>query len=204
MKIQRIDTYTDTRFSKKALYQHGCFLIDNFPYEIEIISDFEAIIRGKDEHLYIPLIEEFRFYTPHITKFYNICGKLIKKYPSPQVLNIPIEQIQPSQFYVDQDKIKAIHNFIHTPHDIIIQVMPYKDRYLSLDGHTRLYYALLNNWDTVRAIIAETDATALEFAQEAQNRNIYSLKDIISVSHKEYQEKWNHFCDEYFKNCDTK
>lgn len=80
MKIQRIDTYTDTRFSKKALYQHGCFLIDNFPYEIEIISDFEAIIRGKDEHLYIPLIEEFRFYTPHITKFYNICGKLIKNY----------------------------------------------------------------------------------------------------------------------------
>lgn len=204
MKIQRIDTYSDTRFSQKVLYQHGCFLIDNSPYEIEIISDFEAIIRGNDERLYIPLIEEFRFYTPHITKFYNIRGKLIKKYPLPQILNIPIEQIQPSQFYVDQDKITAIRNFIHTPYDIIIQVMPYKDRYISLDGHTRLYYAVLNNWNIIRAIIDTTDETALQFAQEAQSRNIYSPKDIMLVSHREYQEKWNHFCDDYLKKYDTK
>ena len=42
MEIQRIDTYADSRFSECALFQHGCFLVEGKPYEIEIISDFEA------------------------------------------------------------------------------------------------------------------------------------------------------------------
>ena len=41
MEIQRIDTYADSRFSECALFQHGCFLVEGKPYEIEIISDFE-------------------------------------------------------------------------------------------------------------------------------------------------------------------
>ena len=46
MEIQRIDTYADSRFSECALFQHGCFLVEGKPYEIEIISDFEAVVRG--------------------------------------------------------------------------------------------------------------------------------------------------------------
>jgi len=42
MDIRRINTYTDPRFSQKVLYQHGCFLADEEPCEIEIISDFEG------------------------------------------------------------------------------------------------------------------------------------------------------------------
>lgn len=44
MEIKRIDIYTDNRFSQKVLLQHGCFLIDGTPYEVEIFSDFEAVI----------------------------------------------------------------------------------------------------------------------------------------------------------------
>ena len=80
MEIQRIDTYADSRFSECALFQHGCFLVEGKPYEIEIISDFEAVVRGEEKEVYLKIIEEFRFYAPHITKFYNSRGNIIKEY----------------------------------------------------------------------------------------------------------------------------
>lgn len=36
--VNRINTYTDSRFSKKVLNQHGAFLIGDEPYEVEIVS----------------------------------------------------------------------------------------------------------------------------------------------------------------------
>ena len=80
MEIQRIDTYADSRFSECALFQHGCFLVEGRTYEIETISDFEAVVRGEEKEVYLKIIEEFRFYAPHITKFYNSRGNIIKEY----------------------------------------------------------------------------------------------------------------------------
>ena len=71
MDIERINSYDDKRFLKHILNQHGCFLVDGNPYEIEIISESEAIIRGKKLSCFDELIEEFRFYTPHIYIFYD-------------------------------------------------------------------------------------------------------------------------------------
>ena len=136
MEIKRINTHEDDRFSKKVLLQHGCFFVDGTPYEVEIISDSEAVIRGENPAVYPAVIEKFRFYTPHIAKFFDEAGSLIKEFPQAQVLTIPLEQIQPSQFFVDEDKIAAISTFIHNPQDIIIQVLPNEDRFISLDGHT--------------------------------------------------------------------
>ncbi len=64
MKIIRIASYDDSRFFAAALRQHGCFLVDGTPYEVEIISDFEAVIRGVDAAVYPQVIDEFRFYAP--------------------------------------------------------------------------------------------------------------------------------------------
>ena len=61
MEIKRINTYEDNRFSQTVLHQHGCFLVDGKPYEVEIISDYEAIISGVDQAVYAEIIEEFRF-----------------------------------------------------------------------------------------------------------------------------------------------
>lgn len=109
MEINRINSYTDTRFSRKALLQHGCFLVESSPYEVEIFSDFEAVIRGQNKTAYPENIEKFRFYTPHITKFYD-------------------EQ-----------------------HQIILEFPP------SLDGHSRLYYAVRKGWNRVRAVAVACD-----------------------------------------------
>lgn len=72
--IKRISTYNDSRFSQNVLNQHGCFLADGIPYEIEIISEREAIVKGEKSDVFLPLIDEYRFFTPHITRFYDEKG----------------------------------------------------------------------------------------------------------------------------------
>ena len=197
LEIKRIHSYKDQRFSDKVLLSHGCFLVDDIPYEVEIISDFEAILRGAKREWYVKVIEEFRFYTPHITRFIDDCGHVIKEYPKVPLLTLFLDQIQPSQFYVDEDKLAAISTFIYQPEDIIIQVMPFEDRYISLDGHTRLYYAVMKGWDTVRAIKVVSDDYIYGFVKEAKRRSILSPKDMVLVSHEEYVEKWVRFCEDF-------
>lgn len=199
MEIKRINTYDDNRFSQIVLYQHGCFLVDGKPYEVEIISDYEAIISGVDQAVYAEIIEEFRFYTPHITRFYDRDGQIVKEYPCTQLLTLRLDHIQPSQFFVDEDKIAAISSFIHKPQDIIIQVLPNEDRFISLDGHTRLYYAVMKGWECVRAVAESSGDWVYKFVTEAQKRGIYTPKEMTLVSHDEYEEKWNRFCDQFFE-----
>ena len=199
MEINRINSYTDARFSKKALLQHGCFLVDGSPYEVEILSDFEAVVRGRKENTYPDVIESFRFYTPHITKFYDEQNQIIREFPRAELFSLSLHQIQPSQFYVDEEKLEAVSTFIRKADDIVIQVIPYEGRYLSLDGHTRLTYAVRQGWNTVRAVVSDFDDSIYGFAEEAKRRNIFSPMDMIPVCHREYEEKWNRFCDEYFE-----
>ena len=198
MNITRINSYDDARFSKRALLQHGCFLAEEVPCEVEIISDDGAIVQGRNEKAYPEVIEEFRFYAPHITRFFNVQGSLLKEYPAVQLLTIPLKQIQPSQLYVDEEKITAIESFIHKPDDIIIQVLPHEGRYISLDGHTRLYYAVMMGWNSIRAVVDTAGDYIYGFVEEAQRRNIHAPKDMELLSHREYEEKWNRFCDAYF------
>ena len=199
MEIERINLYYDERFSKKVLLQHGCFLVDrNSPYEVEIISDFEAVIRGEDRSLYPEMIERFRFYAPQIIKFLDTDGKLVAEYPQAQLLAVHMDQIQPSQFFVDEDKIAAVSTFIREAQVIIIQVLPYDGRYISLDGHTRLYYAVMKGWSQVRAVIASSDDWVYKFVEEAKKRGITTPKGMSLVRHIEYEEKWNRLCDEFF------
>ena len=198
MNIKRISSYSDPRFTQEVLNQHGCFLVDGEPYEVEIISDSEAVIRGRDESIFPAVIDEFRFYTPHITRFYDENQRIIQEFPPVTLLTIPLGAIQPSQFYVDEDKIAAIRSFIHSEEDIIIQVLRHGGRYISLDGHTRLYYAVMMGWQQVRAVEETSDDYIYGFAEEAVKRNIRTPYDLKLVSHPEYEEKWYKFCDDYF------
>lgn len=199
MKIKRIDTYHDNRFSQAALDQHGCFLIDNAPYEIEIVSEYEAVVRGGIPSICPVLIEEFRFYSPHISSFYDEHGCKVKEYPRPQLIEVKLDEIQPSQFYVDEEKFVAIIGLISKAESIVIPVLPHEGRYISLDGHTRLLYAVSMGWDSVRAVMDTSDEWVYRFVDEAKKRGITTPKDLILVSHDEYEEKWDRFCDDFFE-----
>lgn len=207
MEIERINTYRDARFSRKVLYQHGCFLADGVPCEVEIVSDWEAVVRGAKPEAYEAVIERFRFYTPHITCFYDENRTVLREYPPAKLLTVRLDQIQPSQFYVDQEKIHAVSSFLRKAEDIIIQVLPWEDasgqrRYISLDGHTRLYYAVTQGWDHVRAVEETTDDWVYRFVEEAKKRGVSCPADLVPLDHEAYEEKWNRFCDRFFGEAD--
>ncbi len=199
MEIKRINTYTDSRFSQAALNQHGCFLVDGIPYEIEIISGFEAVVRGEEGRVFEALINEFRYYAPHITKYYSGQQVAIKEYAPVQIMSIELDEIQPSQFFIDEDKLSAISNFIQKETDIIIQIVPYQGRYVSVDGHTRLYYASMKGWHMIRAVVSESEDWVHRFVEEAGRRGIHKPDDLVLLKHEEYEEKWNQFCEELLK-----
>lgn len=198
MDIWRINTYTDERFSRTVLAQHGGYLIEEKPYEVEIISDSAAIVRGGKKEYFEELVETFRFHAPHIYLFYEEDGTLLIEYAKPEVFELTLSVIQPSQFYVDLDKIEAVRSFINKPEDIVIQCVKAGDRFISLDGHTRLYYAHMLGFEKVRAVLSEINECIYDFVEEAKRRGVHSPKDLVPLSHEEYEEKWNLYCDNYF------
>lgn len=197
MNITRINTYDDHRFSQEALNQHGCYLADGAPIEIKIISQSEAIIIG-DETYFDEVIDEFRFNSEHITKFYDESGKIVKQFKDLELFKLDIDKIQPIQFFVDKDKLEAVKSFVGGEEDVVIPVAMHDDIYVSLDGHTRLYLAYNLDFKQVYAYQSQDFDGFDYFFDEARKRNIYSAKDLILLEHEEYLDKWDKFCDEYY------
>jgi hypothetical protein len=198
LDITRINTYDDKRFSQTVLNQHGAYIIADEPYEIEIVSKDTALVRGKNPSVYDELIEEFRYHAPHVCKFLDDTGAMIKEYPITENTWIELSNIQPSQFYVDEDKLEAIKSFINSEEDIVVQVIPWNNRFISLDGHTRLYLAYLLGFRQVKAVIVEQEEWVWQFVREAKKRGIISPKDMTLLSHDDYEVEWKQFCDSIF------
>ncbi|MGN0755212.1 MAG: hypothetical protein ACI4ME_12220 [Aristaeellaceae bacterium] len=199
MDIKRLNSYSDARFSDLALRQHGCYLVDGLPCEVLILSQDTACITGASDNALPALIDAFRFHAPHITRFVDGEGRLLRRFPPRETLTISLDDIQPSQFYVDEEKLAAVSSFIHRPEDIIIQVLPHEGRYIALDGHTRLYLASQRGWASVRALTETADDYIFAFAAEAARRGIRTPADMSLVSHEEYKVKWHQYCDDYFQ-----
>ena len=199
MNIERIDGYTDGRFSRTVLNQHGGYLVSGEPYEIEITGPGTAVIRGRERKNYAPLIKEFRFHAPHIFRFYSDEGA-VAEYPEPSVMEIGLNAIQPSQFFVDEEKLEAVGTFISRPEDIVIQVLPWGNRYIALDGHTRLYLAVMKGFGSVRAVESGSDGWIWRFVREAQLRNITRPCDMKLLPHEQYEIMWNRYCDTVFED----
>lgn len=198
MRIDRINTYDDNRFSQEALYQHGCYIVDgDVPVEIKIISQTEALIKGEEAY-FDEVIEEFRFNAGHITNFYNESGKLIKKFKDVEVFKLDLDKIQPIQFFIDSDKLEAVKSFVNREEDVIIPVTICGHTYASLDGHTRLYLAYSLGFKYVYAYLSEIFCGFDYFFYEARKRNIFTAKDLTLLTHDDYTVKWDKFCDEYY------
>ena len=202
MSIIRINNYDDNRFSQEALNQHGCYTTkDDLPIEIRIISQSEAIIKG-DEVYFDDVIDVFRFNAEHITIFYDEGGQLVKRFKDVKLFKLELDKIQPIQFFVDRDKLEAVKTFINREEDVIIPVTMRDERYVSLDGHTRLYLAYNLGFKQVYAYFSQDFDGFDYFYDEAKNRNIHTAKDLSLLSHDDYIVKWDKFCDDYFMTRD--
>lgn len=203
-KIKRIDSYVDERFDDEVLKQHGAFIVDEkYKCSFKIINKNSAIVCFDKEVKVLDVIDEFRFYSKHITNFYNENNELIKAFPEVDVFDIEINNIQPSQFFVDLDKVNAIKTFIKDEDDIIIALIKKDDQFISLDGHTRLYYAVSKGYSKVKGFLTETDDSIYGFVEEARKRNVFNPSQLILVPHDEYEIKWNKFCDDFFSERDN-
>ena len=203
-KIKRIDSYVDERFDDEVLKQHGAFIVDEkYQCSFRIINKDSAIVCFDKEVEVLDVIDEFRFYSEHITNFYNENNELIKTFPEVDVFDIEINNIQPSQFFVDLDKVNAIETFIRDEEDIIIALIKKDDQFISLDGHTRLYYAVSKGYSKVKGFLTETDDSIYGFVEEARKRNVFNPSQLILVPHDEYEIKWNKFCDDFFSERDN-
>lgn len=199
LSIQRVNSYNDPRFSPRVLRQHGAFLVNDVPCEVEITGADTAVVRGVQERDAIQLIEEFRFYAEHISRFYDDRENLLAEYPPVRLFSIRLSEIQPSQFFVDDEKLSAVKTFLSAPEDIIIPVIRREERYVSLDGHTRLAAAIDAGFDTVFAFLSDSGDAILGFVEEAKRRGILSPYDMRRVPHEEYEVVWNQFCEEFFE-----
>ena len=205
MEVKRINSYNDDRFTKKVLNQHGAFLVDGtYPCEFEIINEDTAIIKYHDLNNIDIIINEFRFYAEHITKFLDIEGNLIKAFHPIKKIWIEISEIQPSQFYIDSDKVNAINEFINKESDIVIPLIKCDNRYISLDGHTRLYIANKRGFRRVLGFLTTTDNYIYKFVEEAINRGIIQVSNLLLVDHRDYEILWHKFCDDFFSKLDNK
>lgn len=198
MKVERIHDYSDPRFSPKVLMQHGAYLANGQPCEVEIISADTAIVRG-DARLLDAVIEQAREYAGHISCFCDEKGNTLRRFPKPEVFCLPLDAIQPSQFYADELKASAVATFIASEKDIIIPLTRREDRFISLDGHTRLYVASRMGFDKVYGFISPADGYIYDFASLAAARGILSPRDITLLPHEEYCRLWLGFCREYFE-----
>ena len=63
---------------------------------------------------------------------------MVKEFPKVELFEIPLKNIQPSQFYVDKSKKKEVGTFIHTKEDVIIPLKKFGNEIVSMDGHTRM------------------------------------------------------------------
>lgn len=200
LEIERMNIYRDGRFSQEALLQHGAYLVDGEPYELLITSKTEAMVIGKDTSKYEALIEEFRYHAPHITRFVDAYKNVIQEFQEEELIEVALQDIQPSQFFVDQDKLDAILTFIKAPEDVIVQVMRWQDRYISMDGHTRLYAASQKGFLAVKAVVVEEEDWVWTFVTEARKRGILAPGDLKLLSHEDYEIQWNQYCEQIF-NC---
>lgn len=205
MQIERIDGYDDRRFPREVLLEHGAFLIDGCdPCSFRIRDDHSATVSFGDYARVEPIIEEFRFYAEHITVFFDDAGNRIAEYPPVVTREMPLCEIQPSQFYADEDKVAAVATFLRSDKDVIVPVAYDKsiDRFVSLDGHTRMFTAHAQGWTSVRVFETQTDEYIFEFAHEARRRGVYGVGDIALLPHAQYRVKWDRFCDDFFARRD--
>ena len=195
MFVERVNDDTDERFEKDVLNQHGAFLIHGRPYSVKIVSLHTAVITGEDKNLFETVIETFRYYAEHITIFIDDRSNIVKKYPDVKLFRVNLYDIQPSQLFVNENKLEAVSTFVNTSEDVVIPLMENKGELISLDGHTRMKAAELKGIETVYGLRSHDEDYGVDFSRIAKRRNITSIKDVKVLNDKDYDRAWIQFCE---------
>lgn len=198
MHIQRINGYQHADFSEQALNQHGGFLIDGSPCSFEILSMDTARVSTSQKNGLEKAIDEFREFAGHITQFIDKENRIIKSFKAVPLTLISIEVLQPSQFFINTEKLNAVHKWLLSKEQVIIPVVKINNTLIVADGHTRLYAAVKKGIDKAFIYTTKEPSYIHDFAKEAMKRNIYHIGDLRELPPAEYETEWISFCNNYF------
>jgi len=192
---------TDVFCPNQLKYGACCFYTeDRLSKYFFKINGHEAIIFTNTKQYIQQAIDEFLFYSSFITSIKDEHGNIILTRQTVKPYLYDISKIQPSQFYINKEKLENSKKWIKSPEDIIIPIIIKDDRVISLDGHTRIKAAIDLGYTQVYIYPDDYDQTIFLFIEEAIKRNIHSVYDMELVSAEDYKIKWDKFCDDLFAN----
>ena len=177
----------ENNYYNKAL--GNCFTITNndikYHYEFEI-NGIEAKVKY-DNILHIKdAINEFRKYNKHICRFYNDDRSFYLGFDEIQTFKLPVDILQPSKFFIDEDKYKAIEKYLENE-EFYLPVAIIDDEYVLLDGHVRCKYLIDNYVKMVNVYIDDYDIDIPNYVYIAKENNIFKVKNMEVLPHEEYQ-----------------
>ena len=117
---------------------------------------------------------------------------------------LKLKDLQPSQFFISEDKLKAVRSWFDPSDLSVFEPIPVKlldGTLVMTDGHTRAVAALQSGVDSV-PLAWDTDDLDLDMyrrcVEECRNRGVFSPQDLVSriLSAEDYSEKWDKWCDE--------
>lgn len=205
MRVYRMEVNTNL-FENDILNHHNGFVVEDdeenlYPFDFEIINNETAVIHGENFKYVKEAIEEFRFYAYFITKFLDVKQNVVAEFNPVPLFKTPLDSIQPSQFYVSEEKINRLKTWIKSEYDIVVPVYEKDGALISLDGHSRMMVGLLKGYQYIYTYFDGERGDYIDyFVEEAKKRGITSVNDMKILSVEEYEKKWHSYCDEYFKN----
>lgn len=199
MKITRINDYDNPDFEPLVLFQHCAYYIDEVPCSIKIIDSTTAIIDTNFSGNLAPVIDEFRIHAYNITNFYTKNMVLIESLPEITLNEFSIDELKPSQFYINELKLDAIKQWLNVESEVIIAITKIGNNLIIADGHTRLFRAKELGYQTVKTYFIEQEKYLYDFYNAAQEKEIYEIKDLQVISNEEYLIKWLGYCKQYFE-----
>ncbi|MFH5882407.1 hypothetical protein [Liberiplasma polymorphum] len=202
MKVIRVSE-AHPYFSIETVNKGLAFLAVNepheYPFSFSIINHDEAVVHVFDEQFLPEVIEEFLYYSTHISKIKDQYGSIHFIREKVPIYKVPIVDLKVSQFYLSLEKYNQALSWISKNEDIIVPVMKSKEGLIVADGHTRLKVAMDKGYNEAYIYYQAQDDLLQAFYKEAQLRNINHIKDMVILSKEEYHEKWHMFCDKFIK-----
>ena len=120
-----------------------------------------------------------------------------------EIAKFKLKDLQPSQFYISEAKLKAIEGWLHPENLSNFQPIPVKlldGRAVMTDGHTRAAAALRAGLAVVPLVWDEDDLDWEMYracVAACLERNIVSPADLLTriIPEEDYREKWDGWCD---------
>lgn len=169
-------------------------------YAFDIIDGRQAVLYATSTEMLNEAIEEFLFYSGFIQQIRSEEGRLLYQAREKALWKVKLEDIQPSQLYISEEKYQRLLNWIQTEEDIIIPVTLFQGQLIALDGHTRLKIAQHLNFNQVTVYVEEADPYIQDFVMFCKQEQKMKIHDLPIISKESYQRLWNDFCKLYFKS----